>query len=235
MSSIEHKFKNRSELIASLYRLCVDELAQALESETSATLLLSGGSTPTPLYQRLSSADLDWDRIHVALVDERWVDTDSEASNERLLRETLLLGNAAAAPFIGMKNSQPSPFDGEDKCNIDYAGLPAPYRICLLGMGPDGHTASLFPGAEGLAAAIESKRHCAAIRAIKSEVTGSNLERMTMTPWSILQSHRLILLITGEDKWEVYRRACRSGASAELPISLFIHQQQVPLEVYWAP
>ena len=235
MSSIEHKFENRNELLESLYRLCVDELAQVLEREASATLLLSGGSTPAPLYRRLSAADLDWNRIHVALVDERWVAADSEASNERLLRDTLLVGNAAAASFVGMKNSQPSAFEGEDACNIDYAGLPAPYSICLLGMGPDGHSASLFPQAEGLAAAIESKRHCAAIRAIKSEVTGNNLERMTMTPWSILQSRRLVLLITGEDKWEVYREACRTGASAELPISLFIHQDQTPLEVYWAP
>ena len=235
MSAIEHKFQSRNELIDSLYRLFVDELAQALQDEAPATLLLSGGSTPAPLYRRLSSAELAWDRIHVALVDERWVDTSSEASNERLLRQTLLVDNAAAAPFVGMKNSQPSASAGVDACNIDYADLPAPYSICLLGMGPDGHTASLFPGAEGLAAAIESERHCAAVRATKSEVTGSHVERMTMTPWSILQSRRLILLITGEDKWEVYRNACRSGASPELPISLFIHQQNVPLEVYWAP
>jgi len=235
MTIIEHKFDSRSELIENLYQACVQDLSATLQQEPSATLLLSGGSTPAPLYQRLSAADLDWAKINIALVDDRWVDASSDASNERLLRENLLINNAAAAPFTSMKNSNPSPFDGVTECNHGYAALPAPYSICLLGMGPDGHTASLFPQAEGLTAALESKQHCAAIRAIQSEVTGENLERMTMTPWGILQCRRLVLLITGNDKWEVYREACQSGASADLPISLFIHQDRVPLEVYWAP
>jgi 6-phosphogluconolactonase len=91
-------------------------------------------------------------------------------------------------------------------------------------MGPDGHTASLFPGAEGLGAALDS-----------SQYTGDNLERMTMTPWSILQSRRLMLLITGDDKWEIFEQARIAGPSADKPISLFVHQDSIPLEVYWAP
>ena len=234
MAIIEHKFNDRAELIEALHQVFTADLKQALDQQASATLLLSGGSTPAPLYQQLSKAYLDWDRINVALVDERWVDADSAASNERLLRETMLINQAQSANFMGMKNDQQNPFDGEAECNTRYAALPSPYTICLLGMGPDSHTASLFPGAEGLTTALASKQHCAAIRAIKSEVTGDNLERMTMTPWSILQSRRLILLITGADKWEVYQQARHTSPSADRPISLMIHQQQTPLEVYWA-
>jgi 6-phosphogluconolactonase len=202
MSTIERKFNDRAELIDTVQRI------------------------------QLSSADLDWNRVHVALVDERWVEVDSTASNERLLNENLLIDRAAAANLTGMKNVHPTP---EAECNARYAALPSPYTLCLLGMGPDGHTASLFPGAEGLSAALDSSQYCAGIRAVQSEVTGDNLERMTMTPWSILQSRRLILLITGEDKWQVYQQARSTGASADQPISLFIHQGSVPLEVYWAP
>lgn len=231
----EHQFENRELMLAALYRAFVDDIEQALAQQSAATLLLSGGSTPVPLYRSLSAARLDWSRVHVALVDERWVDAYSSSSNERLLRENLLVKHAADAHFTGMKNHAASPFDGVQECNADYLRLPVPYSICLLGMGPDGHTASLFPGAEGLTEALAAKRHCAAIRATRSAVTGDNLERMTMTPWSLLQSRKLILLITGDDKWNIYQKARNDGATADLPVSLFLQQNEVPVDVYWAP
>ncbi len=234
MPSIEHEFTDRAELIEALYQVFTADLQQALDQHASATLLLSGGSTPAPFYRQLSTADLNWSQINVALVDERWVDADSAASNERLLRETMLINKAQSANFTGMKNDHRTPFDGEAECNTRYATLPSPWTICLLGMGPDAHTASLFPNAEGLGAALDSAHYCAGIRAVKSGVTGDNLERMTMTPWSILQSRRLILLITGADKWEVYQQARDNSPTADRPIGLMIHQQQTPLEVYWA-
>ena len=83
--------------------------------------------------------------------------------------------------------------------------------------------------------AIKGKLHSAAIRAIRSEVTGDNIERMTMTPWSLLQSRRLILLITGNDKWDIYQQARDKPASQAVPVSLFLQQNEVPVEVYWSP
>jgi len=231
----EHRFAGREPMLDALYAAIVAELEQALAARAPATLLLSGGSTPAPLYRRLASAPLDWARIDVALVDERWVDTGDSASNERLLRETLLQGPAAAARFTGMKSSHRTAAAAVDDCNRRYAALPSPYCLCLLGMGADGHTASLFPGAEGLQSALDSKRHCAAIRALPSAVSGDRLERMTLTPWSILQARKLVLLISGEDKWQVYREARQIGSSATLPVSLFLDQQRAPIEVYWAP
>ncbi len=235
MSVSEYRFEQREQMLDALYRSLVEELKTALATRARATLLLSGGSTPAPLYRRLAQARLDWSAVRVALVDERWVEPDSDDSNERLIRETLLTGAAAAAAFTGMKNGQPDPFSGEANCNRAYAELASPFDIALLGMGPDGHTASLFPRAEGLEAALASQSPCAAIRARRSEVTGERLERMTMTPWGLLQSRKLILLISGEEKWRVYRDARQNGASADLPISLFTEQAQAPLEVYWAP
>lgn len=235
MNTIEHKYNDRVELTEALCQVFIGDLRRALEQQSVATLLLSGGSTPVPLYQQLSKADLDWNKVNIALVDERWVDPDSDASNERLLRENMLINAAENAKLIGMKNNYQSPFEGEIQCNNRYARLPSPSTICLLGMGTDGHTASLFPDAEGLTAALDSNQPCAAIRAFKSDVTGDIIERMTMTPRGILQSQRLILLITGTDKWEAYQQACQSEVSGKLPISIFIHQDQVPLEIYWAP
>ena len=231
----EHKFTDREQMLDALYDAVVADLEQALATRAPATLLLSGGSTPAPLYRRLANAPLDWARVDIALVDERWVHKDDPGSNERLLRETLLQGAAAAAAFTGMKNDQPTAAEAVDDCNRRYAALPSPYCLCLLGMGPDGHTASLFPAARGLQQALSARQHCAAIMARPSAVTGDNLERMTMTPWSILQARKLVLLISGEDKWQIYRQARQPGASEKLPVSLFLDQQRVPVEVYWAP
>ncbi len=235
MTVNEFRFDDRESMLDALYRVMLGDLENALAERAAATLLLSGGSTPAPLYRRLAQAPLAWSAVQVALVDERWVDKNSDHSNERLIRETLLTANGAAASFIGMKNNHPTPFSGEAECNLAYTQLHRPFDIALLGMGPDGHTASLFPLAQGLEEALDKQLHCAAIRARRSEVTGDRLERMTMTPWGLLQSRKLILLISGDEKWRIYREARQNGASVVLPVSFFIDQDRVPLEVYWSP
>ncbi len=231
----EHRFDSREQMLDQLYRVVISSLQRDLDKRRSASLLLSGGSTPGPLYERLSQAELDWSHVFVALVDERWVDADHQASNERLLKQTLLQGPASACDFTAMKNTAASPFDGEDSCNTDYSDIPRPYSLTLLGMGGDGHTASLFPHAQGLQAALESTQCCAAIEARRSSVTGDYLQRMTLTPWAILQSQKVILLITGADKWAVYQQARLQENVLETPVSLFLQQDQVDVDVYWAP
>ncbi len=236
MSAIVHRFADRASMVDALQQVFVQQLQQALAQRQQATLLLSGGSTPEPLYRQLSGIELDWARVNIALVDERWVDIDDSASNERFLRQSLCVDRAAKARLLGMKNSASCVFDGVDQCNKDYAELAKPYDICLLGMGGDGHTASLFPGAAGLDEALQSELPCAAIQAKPSEVTGNLLHRMTLTAAQILRSERLLLMITGEAKWQVYEQASKAVVDAQhLPISHFIQQQRLPLEVYWAP
>lgn len=232
---IENCFDDRPALLAALYERVIKALQYDLNSSGKASMLLSGGTTPEPLYEKLSEANLPWQNIQVGLVDERWVDKNHDASNERLLRNTLLKNDAQDAEFSAMKNTSQTAKAGEAQCNVEYATLAKPYSFCLLGMGPDGHTASLFPNAEGLPLALDTKQHCVAIKATQSAVTGEYTERMTMTPWVLLQSRVLVLLITGEEKWQVFQQAKQEQNIKGSPISLFLQQEKVPLEVYWAP
>ena len=236
----EYRFDDKNQLIEALLPVVVEVLQAGLACADKVSLLVSGGSTPGPLYHQLSQMDLDWARVQVALVDERWVDSDHTASNEKLTRQTLLQNHAARACFTGMKNSASDPCSGVGACEQAYQQLVSPFTLCLLGMGPDGHTASLFLYAEGLSEALVSEQRVAAIKAKPSAVTGDNLLRMTLTAKTIVSSDKLILLFTGTDKWDVYEQAKTAKDIEAMPVSLFLQQANsqsnaANIDVYWAP
>ena len=212
-------------------------LSEALSKNGAATIFLSGGTTPAPLYESMSKMDLAWKKVKVALVDERWVDPSSSASNEALIRKNLLVNNAKSATFVGMKTVANTANKGLAETEAAYQALPKPYAFAIVGMGNDGHTASLFPHADGLNAALnpDSEKRVAAIKAKPSPITGANTERMTMTLAALLQCDRIVVLITGEDKLAVFDQAMRGGANAEMPIRALLNQEKVPVELCWAP
>ncbi|QEY16105.1 6-phosphogluconolactonase [Cellvibrio sp. KY-GH-1] len=233
----ERLFDNRAEMIAALQAECESALRAAIDDRSEATFMVSGGSTPEPLYKALSNSDLDWESVYVALVDERWVDFDHDKSNEAFTVKHLIQNKAAVANLVGMKNTAETAAEGLADCEAAYQQLAQPFDITILGMGSDGHTASLFPYAQGLDEALnpESNELCAAITAQQSEVTGAIVERMTLSLAGLLRSKVLILLITGDEKLAVLRAAQADGDVKEMPIRAVLRQQQVPVVVYWAP
>lgn len=237
MSIDEQRYSNRGAMFGDLARSAEQLLRESLANAGRASLAVSGGRTPEPLYRSLAQAKLAWERIDVALVDERWVPVDHPASNAALIRRSLIQARAAAANFIGMKNSAPSASLGQALCNEAYSSLKLPFDLTLLGMGDDGHTASLFPHAEGLSAALdpENSALCAPIIAQPSAVTGENIERMTLTLSALLQSRQIWLLLTGETKWEIYQRATQATDILGLPVSAVLNQELCPVKVFWAP
>lgn len=229
---VEHRYADPASLANALAERLALDLGRAVTEHSRASLVVSGGSTPLPLFQALAKLELAWSRIVVTLADERWVDPGDAESNERLVRETLLQGPAAAACFVGLKTPDQTPEEGVAACEEALRALPHPFDAVVLGMGGDGHTASLFPGAAELAAGLdlESGRLCLAVR------PGGDLPpRMSLTLPALLHSRRIHLHITGEAKLEVYRRALATGPVEELPIRGVLRNTATPVEVWWAP
>jgi len=233
----ERLFENRQDMVAALETECISALTRAIEDRGEATFMVSGGSTPEPLYKSLSNVDLPWASVYIALVDERWVDVDHDKSNEAFTVKHLIQNKAAVANLIGMKNTAGTAQEGLADCEAAYQQLAQPFDITILGMGNDGHTASLFPHAEGLEPALnpDSIELCAAIKAHQSEVTGAITERMTLSLAGLLRSRTLVLLITGDEKLAVLRKAQAGTDVAEMPIRAVLQQDRVPVVVYWAP
>ncbi|HHX82076.1 MAG TPA: 6-phosphogluconolactonase [Pseudomonadaceae bacterium] len=231
----EHRFESAQALHEALYHHCCGALSRDLAQHERISILLSGGSTPLPLYRMLTTAALPWQRITPALVDERWVPTDDPASNEGKIRECFTDNPVLQRNLVGMFIPGSSAREAESQCNQRYAGLPQPASFCLLGIGSDGHTASLFPGAEGLATALDSVLPCQALQARPSPVTGPYLERMSLTLSGILATRQIILLFSGADKQRVYRQALSDANKLALPVAAVLQQTDVPIHVFYCP
>jgi 6-phosphogluconolactonase len=230
MSITESRFDRADELILALANFIENELKQAVADRGSASLVVSGGNTPRPLLETLSQRSLPWDKITITLADERWVELSSDASNEAMIRKTLLQGPAAEATFIPLKNSAETAAEGQEMCQETFVNMTEPFDLVILGMGDDGHTASLFPGVSGSALDDSSVALCESI--IPPEAPH---ERMTLTARALLNSRKLILHIVGDSKWQVYQNALSAGTADQMPIRIALHQDRVPVDVYWSP
>jgi 6-phosphogluconolactonase len=190
------------------------------------------GQTPANLLRSLSAESLDWSRVWVTLADERWVEATEENSNERMVRESLLVGPAAKANFVGLKNPSAAVDQAAEWSWRTLSRIARPFDVVLLGMGNDGHTASLLPASPGLAGALDASAApaCVALRS-----PGTPHERMSLNLSALLDARRVVLHIVGDDKWQAYLKAREPGPATEFPVRGILHQQQVPVDVFWAP
>jgi 6-phosphogluconolactonase len=193
-------------------------LAAGLAERGRAALVATGGRSPGPLYDRLKDAELDWAHVVVTLSDERHVDVDSPNANARLLRERLFVGPAAKARYLPL---------------TDYAepALRAltPFDVVLLGMGEDGHIASLIPGSPVMAEAMDPDGK-ALVAESPAGFGSPPVARITLTLTALLQSRAIFLLIAGEAKRQVIADAL---AGADLPVRAILRQDRAPVRVFW--
>ena len=207
-------------------------LAAGIAARGLASLVVSGGRSPLRLFEILRTQSLDWSRVCIALADERWVEPSDAASNERLVRDVLLKDQAAAARFLGLKNGAPTPDLGAVSAWETFARVPRPFDTVLLGMGDDGHTASLFPGSPNLPSALNP---AAAAACVGMWAPVAPQPRLSLNLTALLDSRRVVILISGEAKWRTYVSACATGPEQDMPVRAVLRQTHAPVEVMWSP
>ena len=207
-------------------------LRRELEARPRARLLVSGGTTPAPVFHALSQAPLEGSRVDIALVDERWLLPDDPDSNAHLVRECLLHGHAAAARFETLTR----PGRGIDAAVAD-ANLHAqqPPGVVVLGMGSDGHTASLFPHMRGLEDALDSPNAYVSVDASGCPGAGPWPLRISLTPAGWTAAGARLLLLRGEDKLQVFEQALAGADARQMPIRAALRRADAPLQVHWCP
>jgi len=207
-------------------------LKRALDAEGEARLLLSGGSTPGLVHRALAREALAWEKVSVGLVDERWLAKDDLASNARLVRETLLEEGAPGVRFDAIK--LPPHHRIEDAVR-DANRHPVAGAVCVLGMGEDGHTASLFPGSPDLARALATREDYVAVDAGNAPVAQPWPRRISLTPAGLARTATRLLLLRGARKREVLLRALEGRDVLEMPVRAAFALPGEPLRIHWAP
>jgi 6-phosphogluconolactonase len=205
-------------------------LARRLEQQSEASLVVSGGTSPVLCFAELAARPVAWQRVHVLLSDERCVPPSDDDSNEKLIRETLLQGNAAEAsfhPFYDGTAAVEQPCDAMEEI---IRTLPFPFACSLIGMGEDGHFASLFPDAENLTQGLDAdgSQLCLPVN-----TPASPHPRITLTLAALSRSDVVVLLFFGAAKRDVYERA--KAESNGYPVSRLLLQKRAPVHVFWAP
>ena len=192
-----------------------EALKNSIDNNGRASFVVSGGSSPVKIFNDLSKSDLDWSKVSVTLVDDRVVSSEHSDSNEKLLKENLFINNASAAKFISLKS------DSEEVMNINR-----PFDIMLLGMGEDGHFASLFPEL------VDNSNYfdlSANPEIIFTEPMGNPChKRVSMNLSMIMQSKKIILLVSSSAKSILVDQALENKY---LPIHFLLNQQTKDIEI----
>lgn len=222
--------KSRGEIEEELVLAITSALTAEVQEAGVASLLVSGGSTPINMFQLLSKSEISWDKVTVSLVDERLVSKDHKDLNENLVRNNLLQNLAKNAQFvplvIGERNSILN-LEGVKKITGEKD---RPFTAVVLGMGGDGHTASLFPESPQLAEGMDLE---SIESLILTEPITAPYQRVSFTRKALLNTKNLFLHCYGNEKKEVLDQAKKQKGLTPYPIAGFLNQEITKLKVYW--
>ena len=224
----EYKFDTREAASAAIAARIAGLVGARLNRDDAAHFVVGGGTTPQQCFNYLSEYELDWDRVQVALSDERWVPNDHDDSNERLVRESMLKDSASAGHILSIYKQGLS----ADKRSEELQSRKPEngFACSMVGMGTDGHFASLFPDADCLSEGLQlnNSRFYMPVR-----TSASPHPRISMTLSALLASDEILLFFFGEEKLAVYDNA--HTVDKTYPITALLEQDKTPVSLYWAP
>jgi 6-phosphogluconolactonase len=200
-----YAFPNIEQLSQAFADFAAATLQNTLAHKPQATLVVPGGNTPRYYLPALAKCKLPWDRITVTLSDERWVDVTDEQSNEHLAKQHFMSHLPANTPFVGLKTHHDNPFDAIEAIHHRLDKLPLPLSLTVLGLGEDGHIASLFPG---MNPDLPATHHClAAAPPIAPSL------RVSLSLNLLANSEQIVLVVTGESKRRLLDKLTRNPDS----------------------
>lgn len=227
-----HAYRNEEQWAWAIAVVVAAALRRELDQHQRARLLVSGGSTPAPMFRALSRAPLDWAQVEIGLVDERWLLPEDKDSNAHLARTHLLRNRAAEARLETLTHPGRSIEEAVAVANLHARRHAA---VVLLGMGDDGHTASLFPHMRDLELALASPQPYVAVDASGCAGAGPWARRISITPAGLASAPMRLLLIRGDSKRQVLERALAGDDPTELPVRIAFQTPGAQLQVHWCP
>ena len=220
----------------------VDELADAvagdvgfivesaLDARGACLLALPGGKTPRPVFAKLAAAKLDWRNVTIIPTDDRLVPMQDERSNVRAIAQAFLPTGARVIPIAAEIDDYRLAGNSADARLQDLAWPP---DLCWLGMGEDGHTASIFAGPD-LADALDAPKARRAVGVMPDPMPAdAPVPRVTLTRAAILSARTILITITGADKRELLEGAIADGQSSKLPIGRVLAEAEQPIDIHW--
>jgi len=214
------------------------QIGESIVERGLAILALSGGSTPKPLFKALARHKIEWSKVLITLVDERWVDESHELSNAAFMQRYLLSDLPSDIRFVPLYQAAASaeesmPIVLKEYCQATNSSITEPraFDVVVLGLGGDGHTASFFPDADNIAELVNFNSPHALL---SCDSPSTRVARITWSLPMLLNTHFLALHFTGKSKQAVFEKAAAGGEVAELPIRAAIFQQHTQLNVYYA-
>lgn len=230
----ERIFQSGDDMLAAMVKETLERLEFAIATRGHASMAVAGGRFPKPLFEKLSTVKLDWSKVSVTLGDDRWVGLDDDQSNEKLVRDHFLINEAQHARFVSLKTGDANPEDAISTVSSRLrTDMHWPLDIVYLGMGDDGHTASLFPSSapdalqKGLYPA-----HGELVAAARPTV--SPVPRISMTLPAILNARYIGIHITGKSKWSTFETAKNGTEIEEMPVRAILQQTDIPVDLWWS-